>query len=84
MLYNVLLYLRCSAETDKINLMVFLFMLYYVVEPKFIIIEPIRGNLNHGSTLLVHLVALHGPVFPLHVSDALFIRSCALQNIPGP
>ena len=34
MLYNVLLYLRCSAETAKINLMVFLVMLYYVVEPK--------------------------------------------------
>ena len=32
--YNVLLYLRCSAETTKISLMVFLFMLYCVVEPK--------------------------------------------------
>ena len=30
MLYNVLSYLRCSAETAKINLMVFLFMLYCV------------------------------------------------------
>ena len=34
LLYNVLLYLRCSAETAKINVMVFLFMLYCVVEPK--------------------------------------------------
>ena len=35
LLYHVLLYMWCSAETAKINLMVFLFMLYCVVEPKF-------------------------------------------------
>ena len=45
--YNVLLYLRCLAETAKINLMVFLFTLYCVVEPKYTFSQERLCNWRH-------------------------------------
>ena len=53
LLYNVLLYLRCSAEKAKINLMVFLFMLYCVVEPKYGIFRRLSGYELAGNEIFL-------------------------------
>ena len=89
MLYNVLSYLRCSAETAKINLMVFQFMLYCVVEPKSSIELNRKLNKvnrhelrNLQQSIKLTSVGSHGTLLLRHGEDGRvfflggFCRSC--------